>query len=243
MLLSSTKSPVFLSLSWLCFACRFVVVLSETSSATASEASVKKSWIEHLSCEVCKLGTWVIDNNVRMGGLQGESLEDFLENVCVTTHDDGQWLTMVDVVTARNNAGDSGLMLERKNKPGVCRRECSLVRQSCKLFLNGKEEGIIAELKKGAALDHLRMFLCHERCANIQGIDLTRWEEEAWEEYDPLKREMYRLEKSMQTEGYTATEKDPKKIATMSQGDQEVLAAKAKRAEERETEQNRRKEL
>lgn len=198
------------------------------SAHSKATAEVKKTWIKHLSCEVCKLGAWVAENQVTHTPLEGNAIADFVDGMCSAGGEHGMWLTMLDVVPAHNDNADSGLTIQRQDSPGMCKRECYLVQKACGYFVKKNKKYFIHMLTNKATLAEIRDGMCSAICMSLKPVDLSDWKEETWQAEDPKQRQMARMRAQMKEKGMDVNDKSPEALAAMSQGDRDILEAKEK---------------
>mmetsp|Transcript_8268 Transcript_8268/g.51530 ORF Transcript_8268/g.51530 Transcript_8268/m.51530 type:complete len:301 (-) Transcript_8268:560-1462(-) len=125
-----------------------------------------KTDVQYIRCGVCEEMTRNIYRSVkamrdelRPGKKLAESdILELLENVCDPEKEQGEWITMIDLV----ESGDK-LKLERQDWPGKCGTECRTIARACDEIM-GDHDTDLAEMLYDEKYQRAQLnnFLCYE---------------------------------------------------------------------------------
>mmetsp|Transcript_32532 Transcript_32532/g.95198 ORF Transcript_32532/g.95198 Transcript_32532/m.95198 type:complete len:237 (-) Transcript_32532:126-836(-) len=214
------------------------------SSSWLAAGEVSKDVVEHMKCQACQMAiAEAVLHAAELKARDEDTLSDLVDGLCTVKKPEGKWTAKYDIV---QKGKDGPLTMVKQEGIGICKSECLALQRGCAAVLKNKEETIVSMLLSGKKAEDIEKKVCKKICSK-KLPPLKDFNDEPYRPRDPKEVEAEeRVEKMRAETGQNFKMWSREEIASMSQADIELEAAKdalgaqrreaklAKEAEERE---------
>lgn len=200
---------------------------------------INKEVVTHISCQACHFAVDAAmfhanDNNVT----EEDAMLDVIDGLCSVKKDQGKWVARVDIVETQPGKLELQAMEEGI---GYCKSECISVQRACQAALKSKEDVLSSMVLEGAKENEIKKKVCKKICSKkVATID--GFKDEPWRPRDPKEVEAEERVAKMESEtGQKFKMWSKEEIASMSEADIELEAAKDALGHARREEELKRK--
>jgi len=194
------------------------------AGAWCAVAEVSKEVVDHIKCQACEMAMDQAVSHAEEAKTKDEdTLADLVDGLCTIKKKEGKWTAQHDIV---RKGSDGPLALEKQEGIGLCKLECLALQRACAASMKNKEETVVELLMGGKGADQLKKKVCKKICGK-KLPKLTNWKDEPYSPRDPKEVEAEeRVEKMRAETGQNFKMWSRDEIASMSQSDIELEAAK-----------------
>lgn len=220
---------------------RLLPVCLALAGLLVSVVGINKEVVAHITCQTCNFAVDALIHHSQDSNITEEdAMLDVVDGLCSVKKDQGKWVARVDIVEKEPGQLE---LITMQDGIGYCKSECISVQRACQTALKSQDEVLstmVLEDQKPAAI---KKKVCKKACSK-KLAKLENFQDEPWRPRDPKEVEAEERVSKMEAEtGQKFKMWSKEEIASMSQADIELEAAKdALGHQRRETELQRKAE-